>query len=241
MVLQQDFGKRAEMALGISIADAEVGLGLHSERVGEEIVGAEQYIFFEAFDVDFEEVGLGNKAFGKKSVQTADRHRAGLFARRHFETTSPLRVHRAGGGICRVEMEHPLLVGIARGDAMVMSVRRVAGAVPQLIDGFLDGIESMHDEVIAEPVPRWIFAALNADVDEHEGLTQQARLHHPVGELGVGIGKQIHPLLRLTLRGAARRLRYYVAAREELKVVDARARAKKCKMPDDWQSNSPIR
>jgi hypothetical protein len=47
----------------------------------------------------------------------------------------------------------------------------------------------MHDEVIAEPVPGWIFAALNPDVDEHEGLTQQARLHHPVGELGIGTGK----------------------------------------------------
>src|SRR5262245_44605625 len=96
----------------------------------------------------------------------------------------------------------------------------------------------MDDEVIAEAVPGWTLAALNADVDEHEGLTQQAR---PVGELGVGIGKQIQTLLRPTLRGAARRLRYYGAAREELKVVDASARAKKCKMPDDRQSNSPIR
>ena len=229
------------MAFGVNIADAEVGLGLHTERVGEEIVGAEQYIFFEAFDVDLEEIELGNPPFGKKGVETTDRHRAALFARRHFETTSPLHVHRAGGGICRVEMEHPFLVGIAGGDAMVMSVRRVAGAVPQLIYGFLDGIESMNDEVIAEPVPRWIFAALNPDVDEHEGLAQKARLHHPAGELGVGIGKQIQTLLRLTLRGAARQLRYYVAAREELKVVDATTRAKKCKMPDDRQSNSPIR
>jgi hypothetical protein len=86
-------------------------------------------------------------------------------------------------------MEHPFLVGIARGDAMVVSVRRVAGASPQLIYGFLDGIESMHDQVIAEPVPGFTLAALNADVDEDEGLTQQARLHHPVGELGVGTGK----------------------------------------------------
>jgi len=55
-------------------------------------------------------------------------------------------------------------------------------------------------------VPGSTLAALNADVDEHEGLTQKARLHHPVGERGVGIGKQIQPLLRLTLRGAAPRL-----------------------------------
>ena len=33
----------------------------------------------------------------------------------------------------------------------------------------------------------------------------------------------------------------YVATREELQVIDATARAKKCKMPDDWQSNSVIR
>jgi len=59
----------------------------------------------------------------------------------------------------------------------------------------------MNDQVIAEPVPGWIFAALNADVDEHEGLAQKARFHCPVGELGVGIGKQIQPLLRLALRG----------------------------------------
>jgi len=85
-------------------------------------------------------------------------------------------------------------------------VRQVAGAFPQLIYRFFDGIESMHDEVIAEPVPGSIFAALNADIDEHEGLAQKARLDHPVGELGVGIGKQIQPLLHPTLRGAAPRL-----------------------------------
>jgi len=68
-VLQQDFGKRAEMTLRISIADAEVGLGLHTEHVGEEIVGAEQYVFFEAFDIDLEEVGLGNQPFGKKECR----------------------------------------------------------------------------------------------------------------------------------------------------------------------------
>jgi hypothetical protein len=33
----------------------------------------------------------------------------------------------------------------------------------------------------------------------------------------------------------------YVNAREELQVIDATARAKKCKMPDDWQSNSAVR
>jgi hypothetical protein len=33
----------------------------------------------------------------------------------------------------------------------------------------------------------------------------------------------------------------YVAAREEIKVIDATARAKKCKMPGDWQSDSVIR
>src|SRR5262249_60408401 len=33
----------------------------------------------------------------------------------------------------------------------------------------------------------------------------------------------------------------YVAAGEELKVIDATARAKKCKMPGDWQSDSVIR
>ena len=33
----------------------------------------------------------------------------------------------------------------------------------------------------------------------------------------------------------------YVNAREELQVIDATARAKKCKMPDDWQSNAVMR
>jgi hypothetical protein len=33
----------------------------------------------------------------------------------------------------------------------------------------------------------------------------------------------------------------YVMAREELKVIEATARAKKCKMPGDWQSDSVIR
>src|SRR5262245_46379185 len=147
------------MALGIGIADAEVGFGLHSERVGEEIVGAKQDIFLETFDVDLEEVGLGNDAFGKKRVQAADNDRAGLLVHRRLETTSPLRVHRAGGGICRVEMEHPFLVGTPRRDAMVMPVRRAAGPFPQLIYGFFDGVESMNDEIIAEAVPGWTLAA----------------------------------------------------------------------------------
>jgi hypothetical protein len=33
----------------------------------------------------------------------------------------------------------------------------------------------------------------------------------------------------------------YVAAREELQVIDATARAKKCKMPGDWKSDSAVR
>src|SRR5262249_58723876 len=90
-----------------------------------------------------------------------------LFARRHFETTSSLRVHRAGGGICRIEMEHPFLVDTTRRDAMVMLVRHVAGAAPQLIDGFLDGVESVDDEVIAGAGPGWALAAPDADVVDH--------------------------------------------------------------------------
>src|SRR5262249_31789285 len=81
VMLQQDFCKRAEMALGICIADAEVGFGLYTERVREQIVGPKQHVFLETFDVDLEEIELGNQAFGKKRVQTTDRHRAGLFAR----------------------------------------------------------------------------------------------------------------------------------------------------------------
>jgi len=33
----------------------------------------------------------------------------------------------------------------------------------------------------------------------------------------------------------------YLMAREEIKVIDATARAKKCKMPGDWQSDAVIR
>ena len=33
----------------------------------------------------------------------------------------------------------------------------------------------------------------------------------------------------------------YVMAREELQVIDATARAKKCKMPGDWKSDSAVR
>ena len=33
----------------------------------------------------------------------------------------------------------------------------------------------------------------------------------------------------------------YVNAREELQIIDATARAKKCKMPDEWQSNAVMR
>src|SRR6266481_6709418 len=116
-------------------------------------------------------------------------------------------------------MEHPFLVGIAGGDAMVVPVRHMAGAFAQLLYGFLDGIEAMNDQVIAEPVPGSTLAALNADVDEHEGLTQKARLHHPVGERGVGIGKQIQPLLRLTLRGSEQDTIRMIKKRRRVSVV----------------------
>jgi hypothetical protein len=142
-----------------------------AKRVGKEIVGAKQHVFFEAFDVDLEEVRLGNQAFGKKNVQAADSHRADLLIRRCFETTAPLQVHRGGSGVCRIEMEHPCLVGSTGRDEVEMLVRHALGALSQLIYGFLDGIESMDDQVAAEPVPGWILAALNANVDEHEGLT----------------------------------------------------------------------
>ena len=33
----------------------------------------------------------------------------------------------------------------------------------------------------------------------------------------------------------------YVNAREELQVIDATARAKKCKVPNEWQSDSAMR
>jgi hypothetical protein len=33
----------------------------------------------------------------------------------------------------------------------------------------------------------------------------------------------------------------YVAAREELQVIDATARAEKCKIPGDWKSDSAVR
>src|SRR5262249_57847299 len=99
-------------------------------------VGAKQYVFLETFDIDLEEVRLGDHAFGKKRVQAADGHRAGLLVSRRFETTGSLRVHRAGGGICRIEMEHPFLVRTTSRDAMVMSVRHPAGLFPQPIYRF---------------------------------------------------------------------------------------------------------
>jgi hypothetical protein len=132
-------------------------------------------------------------------------------------------------------MEHPFLVGIARGDAMVVPVRHMAGAFAQLLYGFLDGIEAMNDQVIAEPVPGSTLAALNADVDEHEGLTQKARLHHPVGERGVGIGKQIQPLLRLTSRGAAPRL---CPERDTIQMIKRRRRVS---VVFRWESEAAAR
>src|SRR5262245_20211261 len=44
-------------------------------------------------------------------------------------------------------------------------------------------------------MPGWILAPLNTDVDEHEGLAQNAGVHDPGGEFGIGIGEQIHTLL----------------------------------------------
>ena len=83
---------------------------------------------------------------------------------------------------------------------MVMAVRRAGGAFLQLIDGLLDGVESVNDQVIAQPMPGWILAALNTDIDQHERLAQNARLRDPGGKFGIGIGEQIQTLLPF-LRG----------------------------------------
>src|SRR5262245_8814894 len=149
MVLQQYFRKRAEVALGINSADAEIAFAFNTEYVGEQITGPQQHIFFKTLDIDLEKVRFGDQTFGTKGVQSADCHRAGLLARRYFETITPLRVHRAGGGICQVEIEYPFFVRVARRDSMVMPVRRAARPFLQLINGLLGGIESMNDQVIS--------------------------------------------------------------------------------------------
>ncbi len=191
MMLQQDFRERAEMALRVNSADAEIAFAFHAEHVGEQISGPKQHIFFKALDIDLEKIRFGDQTFGKKRVQAADRHRAGLLVRRHFETITPLRVHRTGSGICRIEIEYPFLVRVARRDSMVMPVRRAGGAFLQLIDDLLNGVESVNDQVIAEPMPGWVLAALNTDIDQHERLAQNARLRDPGGKFGIGIGEQI--------------------------------------------------
>src|SRR5947209_2549994 len=52
----------------------------------------------------------------------------------------------------------------------------------QAVDDFGDRIEPVHDEVVAENRPSNVHAVLDADIDNHKRLLQEAARQHPSGK-----------------------------------------------------------
>src|SRR5262249_32970829 len=68
----------------------------------------------------------------------------------------------------------------------------VAVTLAEISDHFLDGVEAVNDETIAEQVPARVLAALHADVDHDEWLGEKIVRHDPSREARVPIEAKVH-------------------------------------------------
>jgi hypothetical protein len=70
------------------------------------------------------------------------------------------------------------------------------GAAAVLFDQFphnlLDGIEAVHNEMIAQRAPANVLTALHPDVDYYEGFRHKPRTHHPLGEVCIVFDPEVH-------------------------------------------------
>src|SRR5262245_46680507 len=89
-----------------------------------------------------------------------------------------------------------------------MPIGAAAVLFGQLLHNLLDGIESVHNEMIAQRAPANVLAALHPDVDQYEGFRQKPRTHHPLGEVRIVVDAQVHLadllLRQLSARGGTR-------------------------------------
>src|SRR5262245_34181131 len=61
----------------------------------------------------------------------------------------------------------------------------------QFLHNLLDGIEAVHNEMIAQRAPANVLTAPHADVDQYEGVSQKPRTHHPLGEAAFVVDAEV--------------------------------------------------
>jgi hypothetical protein len=73
-----------------------------------------------------------------------------------------------------------------------MPVAAAAVLFDECLHDLLDGIEAVHDEMIAQRAPTDVFPTLHAHVNQYERFREQSRTHHPLGEFGLAVEPEIH-------------------------------------------------
>src|SRR5262249_33613742 len=148
------------------------------------------------------------QTFGQQAIQAPDRHRPDLLRRVLVKSIGPPSIHRAFGWIDRIEVEGLLAISVSHGHAVVMPIGAAAVLFRQFLHNRLDGIEAVHNEMIAQWAPTNVLAALHPDIDQYEGFRQKPRTHHPLGEVRIVVDTEVHlaDLLvrQLSARGATR-------------------------------------
>ena len=121
-------------------------------------------------------------------------------------------IERAGARIVDAEEEIALAVLAAGRDPVIVTTLPVVGvALAEITDHFLDGVEAVDDETVAEQVPARVLAALDSDVDHDEGLGEEIVRHDPSGEASVLIEAEVHGVTKqpnarhVSMRAAWRR------------------------------------
>jgi hypothetical protein len=75
---------------------------------------------------------------------------------------------------------------------LAISLSRIA--LRKRIYRFCNGVEPMHNEVVAELMPSPVLTVLHADIDENKRLLQISLLDDPLGKRRVEIVGKLHSL-----------------------------------------------
>ncbi len=105
-----------------------------------------------------------------------------------------MRIHGARGRVGGIEIEGALFIHRTGSNPVIMAVALSQIASRKLVYRLCDGVEPMHDEVIAELMPPSVLAVLHADIDENKRLLQVALPDDPLGKRRIEIVGKLHRL-----------------------------------------------
>ena len=100
-------------------------------------------------------------------------------------------IERAREVIIEPEIEIALAVLAARSQPVIMTIRPPGVLSFEPGDHLLDRVEAVDDGTIAEDFPAAVLAALDTDVDDHEGGSKQAARDRPPGETSIFVEVEI--------------------------------------------------